>query len=162
VPARSGRLMSPPDNSGESQGRDRRGRWHKGTSGNPSGPPAGSRHRTTRALESLLDGEAEGLTRKAVELALAGDTVALRLCLERLIPPRKDRPVVLALPPLDGTPDLPTITAALLMAAAAGELTPGEAGELAKLVEAHRRAIETADLERRLAALEAEQRAKTR
>jgi hypothetical protein len=64
----------PPDSSGESQGRDRRGRWRKGVSGNPLGPPAGSRHRTTRALEALLDGEAEGLTRKAVELALAGDT----------------------------------------------------------------------------------------
>jgi hypothetical protein len=60
-----------PDNSGESQGRDRRGRdakgrWRKGTSGNPSGPPTGSRHRTTRAVEALLDGEGEDLTRKAV------------------------------------------------------------------------------------------------
>jgi hypothetical protein len=146
-----------PDNSGESQERDHRGRWRKGTSGNPLGPPAGSRHRTTRALEALLDGEAEGLTRKAVEMALAGDTVALRLCLERLVPPRKDRPVALALPPLDGTPDLPAVTAALLTAAAAGELTPGEASELAKLVETHRRAIETADIERRLSVLEAQQ-----
>jgi Family of unknown function (DUF5681) len=113
--------MSQRDNSGESQGRDHRGRWRKGTSGNPLGPPAGSRHRTTRALEALLDGEAEGLTRKAVEMALAGDTVALRLCLERLMPPRKDRPVALALPPLQGTTDLPAITAALLSAAAAGD-----------------------------------------
>jgi hypothetical protein len=148
--------MRPRDNSREEQGRDHRGRWRKGTSGNPLGPPAGSRHRTTRALEALLDGEAEGLTRKAVELALAGDTVALRLCLERLMPPRKDRPVALALPSLDGTADLPTITAALLTAVAAGELTPGEAGEFAKLVETHRRAIETADIERRLATLEAQ------
>jgi hypothetical protein len=154
--------MSQRDNSGRGQGRDDRGRWQKGTSGNPLGPPTGSRHRTTRAVEALLDREAEGLTRKAVEMALAGDTVALRLCLERLVPPRKDRPVALPLPPLEGTPDLPTITAALLTAAAAGELTPGEAGELAKLVETHRRAIETADIERRLGALEAEQRANTR
>jgi Family of unknown function (DUF5681) len=151
-----------PDNSGGGQGRDHRGRWRKGTSGNPSGPPAGSRHRTTRAVEALLDGEAEGLTRKAVELALAGDTVALRLCLERLIPPRKDRPVALALPPLESTADLPTVTAALLTAAAAGELTPGEASELAKLVEAHRRAIETAEIERRLSVLEAEQGGRAR
>jgi Family of unknown function (DUF5681) len=154
--------MSPPDNSGEGQGRDAKGRWRKGTSGNPLGPPVGARHRTTRAVEALLDGEAEGLTRKAVELALAGDTVALRLCLERLIPPRKDRPVALALPPLAGTADLPTITAALLTAAAAGELTPGEAGELSKLVESHRRAIETAEIERRLSALEAQQEGRAR
>jgi hypothetical protein len=45
------------------------------------------------AAEALLDGEAEALTRKAVELALAGDTVALRLCLERLLPPRRSRRV---------------------------------------------------------------------
>jgi hypothetical protein len=38
-----------------------------------------------------LDGEAEALTRKAIERALEGDTTALRLCLDRLLPPRKDR-----------------------------------------------------------------------
>jgi hypothetical protein len=150
----------PRDNSRLTQGRDANGRWQKGVSGNPAGPPKGFKHRATRAAEELLEGQAEKLTRKAVEMALAGDTVALRLCLERLIPPRKDRPVALALPPLDGTPDLPTVTAALLSAAAAGELTPGEAGELAKLVEAHRRAIETAEIERRLSALEAKQEGK--
>jgi Family of unknown function (DUF5681) len=150
------------DNSRLIQGRDANGRWQKGVSGNPAGPPKGFKHRATRAAEELLEGQAEKLTRKAVELALAGDTVALRLCLERLVPPRKDRPVALALPPLDGTPDLPTITAALLTAAAAGELTPGEAGELAKLVETHRRAIETADIERRLSALEIQQEGKAR
>ena len=60
--------------------------------GNP-GRPKGARHRTTVAIEVLLDGEAEALTRKAVEMALGGDTTAMRLCLERLAPPRRDRPV---------------------------------------------------------------------
>ena len=41
------------------------------------------------------------MTRKAIELALAGDIAALRLCLERLIPPRKDRPIHLILPPIE-------------------------------------------------------------
>jgi len=31
-----------------------------------------------------LEGEAEALTRKAVELALEGDVTALRLCLDRI------------------------------------------------------------------------------
>ena len=48
--------------------------------------PKGARNRATLAAETLLDGEAEALTRKAVELALAGDTTALRLCLERVLP----------------------------------------------------------------------------
>ncbi len=51
------------------------------------GKPKGARHRATLAALELLDGEAEALTRKAVELALEGDTTALRLCLERMAPP---------------------------------------------------------------------------
>src|SRR5918994_7645484 len=65
--------------------------------GNP-GRPKGARHKATLAAEALLDGEAEGLTRKAVELALGGDTVALRLCLDRLLPVLRERPVTVDLP----------------------------------------------------------------
>src|SRR5918998_3546498 len=71
-------------------------RWPKGVSGNPAGRPKGARHKYLLAMEALLDGEAESLTRKAIELALAGDTTALRLCLDRLAPPRKGRPITLA------------------------------------------------------------------
>jgi hypothetical protein len=63
------------------------GRFRKGRSGNPKGRPAGARNKATQSAELLLDGEAEALTRRAVELALAGDGMALRLCLERIIPP---------------------------------------------------------------------------
>jgi hypothetical protein len=129
-------------------------RWPKGVSGNPAGRPKGARHKYLLAVEALLDGEAEGLTRKAIELALAGDTTALRLCLERILPTRKDRPVQLELPPVEGVQDLTKATAALLEAVAAGELTPAEAGELAKLIEGHRKAIEMADLEARVRRLE--------
>ena len=65
--------------------------------GNP-GRPKGARHKTTRAVEELLDGEGEAITRKAVDMALDGDTTALRLCLERISPPRKDTPVQFDLP----------------------------------------------------------------
>jgi hypothetical protein len=58
-------------------------RWRRGQSGNPSGKPRGIRHQATPAAERLLGGEAEQLTRKCVEMALGGDTVALRLCLEQ-------------------------------------------------------------------------------
>ena len=51
-----------------------------------------------------VDGEAEKLTRVAVDVALAGDTVALHLCLDRVAPFRKDRPVTFALPTIDGLP----------------------------------------------------------
>ena len=79
--------------------RNQRGRpFVKGQSGCPAGKPKGARHRTTLAAEALLDGEAEVLTRKAIELALAGDSPALRLCLDRILPPRRERPVRFALP----------------------------------------------------------------
>lgn len=130
------------------------GAFVRGQSGNPRGRPKGARHKTILAMEALLAGEAEGLTRKAIELAQDGDTVALRLCLDRLMPVRKDRPVPFALPPIETTADLPKATGALLTAVASGEPTPFEAAELGKLVDAHVRAIEVTDVQVRLDALE--------
>ncbi|MGH7064786.1 MAG: DUF5681 domain-containing protein, partial [Stellaceae bacterium] len=69
-----------------------RGRsFAKGKSGNPVGRQPGSRNRASLAAEALLDGAADGLTRRAVELAVAGDPMALKLCLERILAPRRDR-----------------------------------------------------------------------
>src|SRR6187551_3264138 len=76
-----------------------RGRpFAKGQSGSPAGRPRGSINRSTRAAQLLLDDEATALSRKAVELALAGDPTALRLC-DRTVAPRRDRSIELALPP---------------------------------------------------------------
>lgn len=122
--------------------------------GNPGRPP-GARHRTTQAMQALLDGEGEALTRKAVELALGGDTTALRLCLERVAPVRKDPPVTFDLPPMQSAADAAQAAGAVLAAVAAGELTPSEGAHVMALVETYRRTLETTDLERRIAALEA-------
>lgn len=112
-----------------------------GQSGNPSGRPQGARNRSTIAAESLLEGEAERLTRKAVELALPGDTMALRLCLERLVPPRKDRPIQFELPAVANDGDVSKAMGAVLAALAAGEITPSEATVVAGLIEASRRVL---------------------
>src|ERR1700710_2221887 len=116
------------------------GQFGAGRSGNPSGRPKGARNYTTRAIEALLDGEAETLTRKAIELAEEGDTVALRMCLDRLIPPRKDRPITFDLPPIETAGDPPKATGAIVSAVAAGELTPAEAVEISKTLDVHVRA----------------------
>lgn len=121
--------------------------------GNP-GKPKGARSRATIAAEALLNGEAEGLTRKAVEMALEGDTVALRLCLERLVPPRKDSPITIDLPPITSASDVVGASAAVLTAVGAGEISPDEAGRVMALLTAHKNIVETGDLERRIAALE--------
>lgn len=121
--------------------------------GNP-GKPKGTRHKATLAAEALLDGEAEALTRKAVEAALTGDTGALRLCLDRLVPPRRDRPVLFDLPPIASAADHPAALGRMLEAVAVGDLTPGEAQALAGIMAEHRKSIETAEIASRLDELE--------
>jgi hypothetical protein len=121
--------------------------------GNP-GRPKGTRHAATLAAEALLDGQAEALTQKAIEAALAGDSVALRLCLDRIVPPRRERLVEFVLPPLEKAEDAAAAMAAIIAAVAGGELSLGEAESVAKLVELFVRSLEAGELERRLRALE--------
>lgn len=128
-----------------------RGRpFEEGQSGNPAGKAKGTRNRTTIAMQELLEGEAERITRKAVELALEGDTVAIRLCMERLVPVRKDRHVHFDLPKIESAGDIPKATSALLEAVASGEITPAEAADIGRAVDAHLKAIETHELTERL------------
>ena len=132
-----------------------RGRpFAKGTSGNPAGRRPGVLNKATMVAQSLLDGEAEALSRKAVELALEGSIAALRLCLERVCPPRKESPVAVKLPTVEGVADLPKLTAAILKAVGEGKLEPGQAAALASLVANHGKLLELAELEQRISALE--------
>ena len=136
----------------------RRGRpFQKGQSGNPAGKAKGTRHKATRAIETLLEGEGEKLTRKAIDLALEGDTTALRLCMDRIMPARKDRHITFDLPKLETASDLVKATAALVEAVARGQITPSEAGELSKLVEGCSKALDLHEIQQRVEKLEAAQ-----
>lgn len=121
--------------------------------GNP-GKPKGARHRVTRAIEALLEGQHEALTKAAIDKALEGDTVALRLCLDRLAPPRRDAPVSIDLPPVKTAADAVSVSSAILASVTAGDVTPDEAGRVMALLTAHKAIVETGDLEQRIAALE--------
>ena len=114
----------------------------------------GARNKALLAMEALLDGEAEAITRVAVEKAKEGDATALRLCLERILPPRKDRPVSFSLPQLGTVTDAPAATAAIVAAVAAADITVSEGSELARLVDTYVRAVEASDLDKRLRAIE--------
>ena len=139
----------------ENTAKKQRGRPFKpGQSGNPKGKPKGALNLTTRAAQELLDGEAQALTQKAVELAKGGNVLALRLCLERLIPPRKDRPINLQLPQMAGVRDIPEALGAVLKAVADGEITPGEGQSVASMLGAYCKAAELVNHEARLEALE--------
>jgi len=135
--------------------RNERGQFPAGASGNRKGKPKGARNKATLAVLSLLEGESEALTRKAVEMALEGDTVALRLCLERIAPPTKERPLQrFELPPIA---DLESVLIALERVAqelAGGELLPTEAAAICNVLEQYRRHYETSELQSRLEALE--------
>jgi len=129
--------------------------FQKGQSGNPRGRPPGTRNRATRAAEALLDGEAETLTRACVTAALGGDATALRLCLERILPPRRDRPIDFRLSPVTTAAEACVALGEIVEAVSAGHLTPTEATAVAGLVDAFVKALETQDLESRIIALEA-------
>ena len=141
-------MTSPPNKDG----RKTSGQFAKGNS--LGGSKRGSRHRVTLAIEALLEGQHEALTQAAITKALDGDGVALRLCLDRLAPPRRDAPISITLPPIASAADTVTASSVLLDAVAVGEVTPDEAGRVMALLTAHRTLIETADLAARVAALE--------
>jgi hypothetical protein len=133
-----------------------RGKPHRFQRGNQygRGRPQGSRNKATIALQTLLEGEGEAITRVAVERAKSGDATALRLCLERLIPQKRDRSVQLNFGSIETATGVAQALDTLLQAVGSGEITPSEASTLASLLETRRRVIETEELEQRIARLE--------
>src|SRR5712672_897935 len=101
--------------------------FQPGQSGNPDGRPRGARNRRTIALENLMEGEADAIARKAIEMAKEGHMAAIRLIIDRLAPACKDRPVAFELPPLTKPADAVAAAAQIAAAVAAGDLTPSEA-----------------------------------
>ncbi|WIJ26609.1 DUF5681 domain-containing protein [Devosia sp. RR2S18] len=122
--------------------------------GNP-GKPKGARHKTTLAIESLLDKDANAITRKAIALAKDGDMTAIRLCLERLAPPRRGRTVHLPdMPKVESVSDVPKAIAYVLEQVAGGEITADEAADITALLGRYAEACKTIEYEERLKALE--------
>ncbi len=138
-------------NSGNiAEGRNSDGTFAKG---NP-GRPKGTRLKVTRAVEELLEGEAEKLSRKAIELALEGDATALRICFERIAPARKDTPIEFELPDIQDAADAASAARAVLKAVSDGDVTPLEGAAVMGLVDSFRRTLEVSEIEDRLSALE--------
>ena len=133
------------------------GRFVPGHSGNPNGRPIGARSKSTLFAQALLDGQAEKLVQTAIQKALKGDVASLRLCLDRLIVPLRERPIRIAIPAATSATGISRALQSIFEAITSGVLTPGEGQPLATILEAQRRAMETADLDHRIVALEAAQ-----
>jgi len=131
-------------------GRNTAGQFAAGNSGRPKG----SRNKVTVAIESLLKGQAEALTQTAVTKALEGDSVALRMCMERIAPAPKDQPVSFSLPKMHNAMDASEAAGGLITAVSEGELTPIEATRVMGLIDSYRRTLELTEIEERLRALE--------
>jgi hypothetical protein len=134
--------------------RKQRGGFKPGQSGNPSGRPKGARNRATLAAEALLQGEAEEVTRTCIERAKAGDSTALRLVMERILPPIRERAIHIELPILASVADLPAALCRIMEALAAGDITPGEGSALCGILEAVRQSLQVAELDERMAEIE--------
>jgi uncharacterized protein DUF5681 len=122
------------------------------------GRPRGSRNKTTVGLQEMLSQHGEALVKKCVLNALNGDKTALRTCMDRLLPVRKQSPVQFHLPPIETAAELARAQARMLKALSRGQLTPDEAESINNLLESRRRVLETEQLERRLTALERRQK----
>ena len=130
----------------ENTDRKQAGRFQKGQSGNPRGRPKGSLNRATILAQALIDGQSEALTQTLIQMALERDPVAMRLSMERILPPRKDRPVSFQLRPIGSARDAAEAQSDIAAAVSSGRMTPAEGADLSKVLANAARAFEVAEL----------------
>lgn len=122
-----------------------------GQSGNPNGRPKGSKDKRT-ALRALLEPHAEDLVKQVVDRAKKGDMTALRLCLDRLIPPYRAQNTSVELPALEGA--LVDQGQQIISAMGRGEITPSDASSMLQALGAQARIREADEMVERLERLE--------
>jgi len=126
--------------------------FQPGQSGNPAGRPPGSRNKKTLALEAAFDDRAEEILDDVIARAKDGEKTAMRLCMERILAPKRERPVAIVLPPIETPADARKALAVVTAELGEGTITIGEAAKLIALVDRMVRMIE------RVANLEQKQR----
>jgi hypothetical protein len=147
-------ISSGSNPSAEPASKPKKG-FSKGVSGNPAGRPRGSQNRATLLAQAFFAEYSQEILEKVRDLALEkGDLAALKMCLDRVAPPIKSRPVTFELPEIDTAQDLVRAHVDVLRATSRGELTPDEASKITDMLEACRRAMDIADVAERVERIE--------
>jgi hypothetical protein len=118
------------------------------------GRPSGSRNNASLVLDKMLADDGADVVRAVLAAAKNGDMQAARLVLDRIVPVRKGRSIRLDLPIIGSAADVLTALSSTVAAMAEGDITPDEAAIVTSVLETKRKAIETVELETRLARLE--------
>jgi hypothetical protein len=142
-----------PDKTDEKQGK-----FQKGKSGNPLGRPRGIRNKATSLAEALFEGEIEGICRKAIEEAKQGNIQAIKLILDRILPPKKETLIFIDLPIIKAGSDILEAVNRVAEAVCHGKISPSEGEILTRIIDRQAKAIEVNALEERLKRLEHRQR----
>ena len=148
-------MAGTSDKTGNKQGARKSTRFKPGRSGNPDGRKAGSRNRASVLLEKVLLEDCEAVAKTVVKAAKGGDMTAAKMILDRAAPPRKSRSVEFELPTIETAADAASAQAAVLAAVATAELDIDQAEAISRIIGATREALVVADLETRIATLEA-------
>lgn len=109
--------------------------FKKGTSGNPKGRPKSVQAASTR-LRAILNDNADNIVKAVVAQAILGDSIAQRLCFERLIPKVRDC-MSFRLPDLTSK-DSEQLVRELYAAMSYQEVTAEELKQILELVRTHK------------------------
>ena len=124
------------------------------------GRPKGSRNRSKMAGQALLTEYGDAVTRKCIMRALEGDVRAMRLCMERMSPARRDSYMRMKLPSIATLKDVEQANAKVVKAVGAGKITPTQGQIVSGILDSRRRVIETVELQERIEKLEQDAAAK--
>lgn len=105
-------------------------------------------------IERLLESAGQEICAAVIEGAKGGDMQAAKIVLDRLLPPRKDRPIEIDLPKMERSADLASAIGYIVNAVGSGQISPLEGEALARIIDIHTKALELTEFEIRLAALE--------
>lgn len=129
-------------------------KFTKGRSGNPRGKVKGTKNKATVVAEMLLHGELENICRRLIQEAITGNMQAIKMVLDRVLPAKRDTPIVIDLPKLENSSDALQAIASITTAVSEGKLTVSEGESLSRMIDVYVKAIEIHDCELRISKVE--------